>query len=141
MFNETGFIVAENDIILHTVFGTSVETNFPIDFIVDVHKRFPDWQIVLAHSHPRGFAQLSEEDATTLKALTLAFYPHIIYMDVICLTSDMLISHNRFWLEMETKEEWKESGRSERTMQLMCEPGAIKSWTEKILTLSYTERK
>ena len=113
-FNEVGFLVNKEDFVMRVIFGTPASVTFPIDYILEMHKKFPGWINVLAHTHPCNFMSLSSEDDGTLKALAMAFYPYIIYMDVVCYTDLDDIVHKRYWYEIQSKEDWIAQGKGER---------------------------
>ena len=113
---EIGMVIDQNDFPLVTIFGEPARVEFTDKLIWDYHLHTPGQILTLAHTHPDGFYELSDEDRTTLKAWTMAVSPHRVHMDVICPMPDspqglVNYSHRRYYYEMESLQEWLSKGK------------------------------
>ena len=84
---EYGAIISTYDQLITVIKGNGVEVDFPIELILDLHKRSPGYVFKLMHTHPPEMDDLSERDIKTLKTLAFTFYPFPIAMSVITSTS------------------------------------------------------
>lgn len=115
---EVGMLITEKHFPLITVFGSTGLVDFPVEYAMEVHKRFPGLIRRMVHTHPDEFVFLSEEDRTTLKAWTIAMSPYKICMEVICRsyvmpikTKDKLFRKMYFYM-LEPLEDWLAGDRS-----------------------------
>ena len=136
---EIAMVISKDGFPLATAFGSPGLVVFPQEYMWETHKRFPGLLQVMAHTHPFGLTELSEEDRTTLKAWTFAIYPYAIAMDVICKTLTG-ISHKRYWYDIESREDWIARGKQgERQMMLKqtdLSGISMTTWVHEILRLS-----
>ena len=142
MFNETGMIIDEIGEIWLVIPGTSVSVDFPADYLWYLFKTYKEKTFILAHTHPIGFDNLSQDDMDMLKAWSFAV-PGRMYFDMLLGNPYVLNApflHKRFHVEIESFEEWVARGKKgERNIDIIEEQMDIKdkSWIKRILELSY----
>jgi len=133
-------LISEDGSPLITIFGETARVDFPIEYAMEVHQRFPGLIKIMTHTHPKGMTDMSEEDRTTLKAWTYAFSPYPIYMDVVCYKGKRNLSRKRFWYEIESLKQWRKGGRKKPRKMTLCEMDLSEErayWMRTITYLSY----
>ena len=120
---EVAMLVTKKHFPLITIFGEPASVDFPVEYALKVHKRFPGLIRRMVHTHPEGMTFLSEEDRTTLKAWTMAFSPHVICMEVICYLDSQkrpTLYRKMFWYELEGLHQWRAGEKNKpREMKLL----------------------
>lgn len=126
-YRETGAIIDKQRAILHIVEGTAGMVLFPDQTIWKLHQSSMGCVYALSHIHPDGMTMLSHEDETTLKAWTIALFPHPLRMITITLMRSDPFTKERVFREtcyiglMEAKETWLLHKDQKRNFQIIKE--------------------
>lgn len=133
-------LITEKHFPLITVFGGPAEVDFPVEYAMDIHKKFPGLIKRMVHTHLDGCTWMSEEDRTTLKAWTMALAPYRIIMEVICYEKRPNIFRKMFWYELESLDIWLKGNREKPRKLKLFESDLTNShypkWVKEILKLS-----
>jgi hypothetical protein len=140
---EVAMLISRDGAPLITIFGEPAGVDFPVEYAMEVHQRFPGLIKTMAHTHPRDMTEMSEEDRTTLKAWTCTFSPYPIYMDVVCYVGKRGTSRKRYWYDIESLKQWRKGSRKKprkMTLRQMDLSEERAHWIRTITYLSYDLR-
>lgn len=151
--NETGIILSPDRDVLHIVDGHPGHVEFPKSVIWGLHQKQPGSVYWLAHTHPLGVPNLSNEDLTTLQGWARALYPFPVRMSVTTQMRDggspfknqfMTTRELAIW---ESIESWIERGKptegrrvsifTEAEYEFTMDMSKRPFWEELIITKSY----
>ncbi|MFA5398311.1 MAG: hypothetical protein WC346_20025 [Methanogenium sp.] len=137
---EVGMLITKKGFSLTTIFGEPAMVNFPVEYAMEIQRKFPGLIRRMVHTHPAGCNWMSEEDRTTLKAWTMAFAPYPITMEVICQTGKDFF-RRLYWYELEPLEKWlkgdKKNPREFKLLEADASDTKQPDWVKEILKFSY----
>ena len=120
---ETGAIISTSGLSLAYFNGTTGHVDFDIELILKLHKKNPGCIWKFAHTHPLRMNVASETDRMMLRTLAPALHPFPVRLSVITSLSREYADWNEltYIATLESKEEWKKSGRKFREVTIIEE--------------------